>query len=148
MIEERATVIEVSDGYIWLDIECRSTCVGCNASSRCEGGILSEIYRNKLIWVQAPSYISLQPGDKVVISMDDGLLLRGALLFYLLPLVFLLFGVTLGKALFALADECALIFSGIIGTLFGFFMVRKLAWRCIKNAKYQSLILIRFMLGG
>jgi sigma-E factor negative regulatory protein RseC len=143
MIEERATVIEVSDGYIGLEIEHRSTCVGCHARLHCKDSMLSAIYRPKLTWVQAPSYIFLQPGDKIVISIDDGLLLRGALLVYLLPLALLLFGVILVQVLFSLVGECALIFSGIIGILVGFLMVRKLSWWCIKHEKYQHLILIR-----
>lgn len=105
MIEERAVVAETGRGYAWLDIQRRTACGGCEAGGGCGTATLAKLWSGKRLRVRALSELSLQPGDEVVVGMADGVLLRGALLAYLLPVVLLLVGALLGQAAFAAAGE-------------------------------------------
>ena len=148
MIEERAVVIDVGQGYAWLEIQRQSACGGCHASGGCGTAALSKIWAGKSIRVRALSDLSLQPGDEVVVGMADGALLRSALLAYLLPLALLFAGAMLGQAVFATAGEELVLLSGLLGLGLGFMAVRVLSWRFRDDVRYQPMVLRRPTAGG
>lgn len=92
---------------------------------------------------RAISALSLQPGDEVIVGLADGVLLRGALLAYLLPLALLLAGALLGEAAFAGAGEEPVILSGALGLGLGFLAVRMMSRRLRDDARFQPVILRR-----
>lgn len=93
--------------------------------------------------VRALSDLPLRPGDEVVVGMVDGVLLRGALLAYLLPLMALFAGAILGQAAFASAGEELVALSGGLGLGLGFLAVRALSRRLRNDARYQPVVLSR-----
>ena len=143
MIEERAVVTETGRGYVWLDIQRRTACGGCEAGGGCGTATLAKLWSGKRLRVRALSELPLQPGDAVVVGMADGILLRGALLAYLLPVVLLLVGALLGRAAFAAAGEEPVVLSGLLGLGLGFLVVRALARRFRDDPRYQPAVLRR-----
>jgi len=143
VIEERAIVTEAGQGYAWLEIQRRSACGGCHASDGCGTAALAKIWSNKRIRVRALSDLPLRPGDEVVVGMADGVLLRGALLAYLLPLALLFVGAILGQAAFASTGEELVVLSGGLGLGSGFLIVRALSRRLRNDIRYQPAVLRR-----
>ncbi len=126
-----------------MEIQRRSACGGCQASDGCGTATLAKLWSGKRLRVRALSELSLQPGDEVVVGMADGVLLRGALLAYLLPVVLLLVGALLGQAAFAAAGEEPVVLSGLLGLGLGFLVVRALARRFRDDPRYQPVVLRR-----
>lgn len=143
MIEERAIVVEIGHGHAWLEIQRQSACGGCHASDGCGTAALAKIWNGKRMRIRALADLPLRPGDEVVVGMADGVLLRGALLAYLLPLALLFAGAILGETAFASAGEELVVLSGVLGLGLGFLAVRVLSWRFRSDARYQPVVLRR-----
>jgi sigma-E factor negative regulatory protein RseC len=145
MIEERAVVAEVGPGYVWLDIQRQSACGACHASAGCGTAALAKVWSGRSTRVRAMSELPLQAGDVVIVGLADGVLLRGALLAYLLPLVLLLAGALLGESAFAGAGEEPVILLGVLGLGLGFLAVRTLSRRLRHDPRYQPVVLHRVL---
>ena len=143
MIEERAVVAEAGAGYVWVEIQRRSACGSCQASDGCGTAALAKAWGVRSMRTRALSTLSLQPGDEVIVGLADGVLLRGALLAYLLPLVLLLAGAMLGQAAFAGAGEELVVLSGALGLGLGFLVVRVMSRRFREDVRFQPVVLRR-----
>lgn len=143
MIEERAVVAEAGAGYVWVEIQRRSACGACQASGGCGTATLAKAWGIRSMRTRALSTLSLQPGDEVIVGLADGVLLRGALLAYLLPLALLLAGALLGQAAFAGAGEELVILSGVLGLGLGFLAVRVMSRRFREDVRFQPVVLRR-----
>ncbi|MCB1920794.1 MAG: SoxR reducing system RseC family protein [Candidatus Competibacteraceae bacterium] len=143
MIEERARVAEAGNGYAWVEIERRSACGGCQASSGCGTATLSKIWSGRQARTRAISDLPLCPGDEVIVGLAEGVLLYGALLAYLLPLALMLAGALLGEAVFASAGEEPVILLGALGLGLGFLAVRAASWRWRDDVRFQPVVLRR-----
>jgi len=143
VIEERARVAETGDGYAWVEIQRRSACGSCQASDGCGTALLAKAWGVRSMRTRALSALSLQPGDEVIVGLADGVLLRGALLAYLLPLALLLAGALLGQTAFSGAGEEPVILSGALGLGLGFLAVRVMSRRFLDDVRFQPVILRR-----
>lgn len=92
---------------------------------------------------RAISNLPLRSGDEVIVGLADGVLLRGALLAYLLPLVLMLAGALLGDAAFASAGEEPVILLGALGLGLGFLAVRVASRSWQDDVRFQPVVLRR-----
>ena len=143
MIEERARVAETGDGYAWVEIERRSACGSCQVSGGCGSATLAKIWSGRQMRTRAISDLPLRPGDEVIVGLADGVLLRGALLAYLVPLALMLAGALLAEVAFAGAGEEPVILLGALGLGLGFLVVRAAARRWRDDARFQPIVLRR-----
>ncbi|MBL8251855.1 MAG: SoxR reducing system RseC family protein [Candidatus Competibacter sp.] len=143
MIEERARVTAAESGYAWLEIRRQTACGGCQSGGGCGTAALAKVWGGKTVRVRALSALALQPGDEVVVGLAEGVLVRGALLVYLLPVILLLFGAMLGRAAFGSAGEEPVVLSGLVGLGLGFLTARALARRFRDDSRYQPVVLRR-----
>ena len=143
MIEERGRVTEAGAGYAWLEIRRQTACGGCQTQGGCGTAVLAKVWHGKTLRVRALSALALQPGDEVVVGMADGVLLRGALLVYLLPVILLLVGAMLGQAAFGAAGEEPVVLASVLGLALGLLAARALAGRFRDDARYQPVVLRR-----
>ena len=143
MIEEQARVMETGKGYAWVEIERRSACGSCQAGDGCGTATLAKFWSGRRVRTRALSELPLQSGDEVIVGLADGVLLRGALLAYLLPLALLLAGALLGEAAFAGASEELVILSGALGLGLGFLAVRAMSRRFREDVRFQPVVLRR-----
>lgn len=146
MIEEPGRVIALEAGAVWVETLRKSTCSSCSANTGCGQGLMDKlgIGRNRGL-VRALSDLNLQVGDSVVIGVREELLLRGAFLVYLLPLVCLFIA-----ALFAQwlgLSEPLVILSGLAGLALAWLVVR---WRSRRTADDPALqpVVVRALLVG
>jgi len=143
MIETQATVVATGMGYVWLNVQRQSACGSCSASGGCGTAALAKVWGGRSSRVRAISTLPLQVGDAVIVGLADGVLLRGALLAYLLPVVLLLTGAVLGESAFAGAGEEPVILLGALGLGLGFLVVRLRSRRLRNDPRYQPVVLRR-----
>ncbi|MGZ8186643.1 MAG: SoxR reducing system RseC family protein, partial [Methylobacter sp.] len=81
MIEELAVVIKIENHQIWVESGQNSACGGCQQKAACTTSALGSVLKKKPVPVD--SGIQLKTGDKVMVAIDENLLLRASLLLYL-----------------------------------------------------------------
>lgn len=117
MIEEEAVVASVEGGQIWVEKPRKSACGTC--SQRCASAVVADHVDKGTVRLAVSASIFLRTGDRVVVGVPEGAILLGALGVYLLPLVGLLAGAILGKAigssLMSGATDLAAIVGGLVG---------------------------------
>jgi sigma-E factor negative regulatory protein RseC len=143
VIEERAVVTRSAQGWAWLQVQRQTACGVCHASAECGTGLLAKVWKNKTLEVRALSALPLQTGDQVIVGIAEGALLRGAMLIYLLPLVFLLLGAVLGQAVFATTGDELVALMGALGLSLGFLAAWVLSRRFSEDPRYQPVVLRR-----
>lgn len=119
MIEEQGRVVAVECGCVW--IETARTCGGCvngNARGGC-AQYLTDKYGvgASLFCVKAVGSLVLKKGDRVVVGVQEGSLLKASFLIYFFPILLMMLGVWL-LSMLVVADwalilvACGLLLSG------------------------------------
>lgn len=146
MIEEQGRVIALEPGAVWVETLRKSTCSGCAAKNGCGQGLMDRLgVRERRGMIRALSDLQLQVGDSVVVGIREDVLLRGAFLVYLLPLL-MLFAAALLATQLALAEPFVIL-AGLGGFLVAWFFVRKRSQRAASDSALQPVVL-RTMLAG
>lgn len=146
MIEEQGRVIALESGAVWVETLRKSTCSGCAAKSGCGQGLMDRLgVRERRGTIRALSDLQLQVGDSVVVGIREDVLLRGAFLVYLLPLL-MLFATALLATQFALAEPYV-IAAGLGGFVAAWLIVRKRSRDAASDTRLQPVVL-RAMLAG
>jgi sigma-E factor negative regulatory protein RseC len=89
MLEESATVVKIENQQIWVAAE-NNGCSGCAQKSGCTTANLGKILKRKPVSVA--NSLPLSVGDKVIVGIEEIVLLKAAFLLYVLPLIALLIG--------------------------------------------------------
>ncbi len=101
-----------------------SGCGRCQEAGGCGGGLLNKSLRSeKSCHYRLQNLIGAKVGDRVIVSVPEGSVLRAALLAYLLPVLLLIAGAAVGTAV-SDADLGALI-GAVSGLLLGLLVLRK-----------------------
>ncbi|WP_236171916.1 SoxR reducing system RseC family protein [Pseudomonas pseudonitroreducens] len=151
MIQERGRVIAIESGAVQVETLRRSTCSGCSANAACGHGLgerLGLLQRRGRVTTSipwSPASSSLKPGDEILLGMDEELLLKSALLFYLSPLIGL-FALALLAARFDLGEPLIIV-AGLAGFLLTWLLVRHYARRHTDDPAMQPVVL-RALVGG
>ena len=96
MIETEAQVLQVENEYAWVRVRPHAPCGHCDPEAGCKSVALTRLFGGAQEFrVRNP--IHAQPGDLVLVVMDDGMLLKSALWGYGLPLALLMAGAALGS---------------------------------------------------
>jgi sigma-E factor negative regulatory protein RseC len=96
MLETRAVIVKVEGQYAFVQASQANGCEQCSGKG-CGAGKLSRLFCSKPRQFQVENPIHAGVGDEVTVSVADGMVLRGIGLVYLLPLLFLVAGATLGS---------------------------------------------------
>lgn len=126
MNEVNAVVRRTGDGCVWLETEGVSSC------SRCKGGGCSSVSISRLFCSSSSREFrvecdqSLQVGDVVRLGLEEGEVLRAALLAYGLPLLGLIAGALAGSQLSGSGSELVSVICGFAGFVLALGAVRVL----------------------
>ncbi len=146
MIEETATVVSEEDGFVWVETQRQSTCGSCAANKGCGTATLSKVLGQRRTRVRALNGVGAHAGERVVIGLQESALVRGSLMVYTMPLLFMLASAVLGQVLGHSsgfdAETLATLF-GLAGLLFGFAQVRRFGRRIGADPRYQPVVLRR-----
>lgn len=139
-------MVAVESGAIWVETIRHTSCRSCAARSGCGHAIIDSERAGSRARVRALSSAfssdnnsnsdSFRIDEQVVIGIPEGLLLRGALMVYLLPLLLLFAGALIGQHFFTnnMADPAAV--GGLIGLAGGFFINR---WYSVRHRRDPAM---------
>ncbi len=147
MIEEIALVLNCDGEYADIETKPQSSCGGCASSGVCGAGVFSKVFGNRKTVVRVVNSISAKVGDQVIIGLQESVLSKVSLVFYMVPIISMLLLAVLGQEtairfgyesydLFAISG-------GTIGLLVGLGLVRLFAKKIQGDSRYQP-VLLRF----
>jgi sigma-E factor negative regulatory protein RseC len=127
MLEIRAIVLHVQGENASVQPLSSGGCGHCDSEGGCGSGTLTKLFcSSKPRQFKVHNEICAKVGDEVCVSIPDGVLLRGAMKMYVLPLILLLAGGLAGVTLageVAVRDAYSVTGAGI-GLLLGFVLAR------------------------
>ena len=125
MITESGRVVAVDSGCLWVETMRTSTCGSCSAQKGCGHGLLNRVGAGRR------NYLRVLPGelpiadfavdDRVRIAIPERVLVVGAVVVYLVPLLALLVGTVLGSRLGA--GDAGAVAGALVGLLAGLGLV-------------------------
>ena len=129
MIETRAIVIRVEGKEALVESTQGGGCGNCDSENGCGSGKLSQLFGSESRRFRVRNDGNAQVGTLVQVTLAEGVLLRSALLMYMLPLLLLLSGAMLGMQWANDADssDAYSAIGGLIGLSFGFVLVKGLS---------------------
>ena len=90
MLEELARVVKIENHQVWIESSPMNGCASCQQKASCSTNAIGSVLKNKQVPVD--SDIQLNPGDNVLVAIDERVLLRASLLLYFLPILALFLG--------------------------------------------------------
>lgn len=144
MLEERGIVIEVKDKFAIVQTQRVSSCGQCAANQNCGTASLATVLGQKTTQVKVLNYKGAKVGDKVVIGLEEQVLLKSSLALYLIPLVGLFvaaIGYDMLAALAQLPDyEIFTVLAGLLGLLSGLRWVKRVTIKMSEDTRFQPMI--------
>lgn len=141
MIEEKASVVSVEGDRIWVQTQRKSVCGACSARKGCGTASLEQLFGKRRTQMMVSSELPVSTGDEVMLGIEEATLLRGSLLLYGLPLLFMLIGAMLIQSLVPSIGELPVIAGAISGLLLGLFLVAGYAKKLRHDPRYHPTIL-------
>jgi sigma-E factor negative regulatory protein RseC len=132
MLEMRAIVLAVKGEEASVQPVGNSGCGHCSTEGGCGSSNLSKLFcSSKPRQFTVLNRLNAKVGDEVQVSLPDGLLLRGAMKMYVVPLLLLLAGGMAGAALAETAQmrDGAAALGALVGLLLGFAFARFTTYR-------------------
>lgn len=130
MIENLAVVTDRQGRCVRLRTASPTGCARCDAGEGCGGGVFGKLVARRLqgLSLDDPD-LDLQPGQHVVLGIDDKVFLRATAGIYLLPLASLLVAALLARIIGF--SEPAMALAGVTGLLAGLWLAPRLQRRHI-----------------
>lgn len=124
MIEQTGRVSRVDGGRAW--IACRpAVCRACEEGRGCGAGVFAGLLSRAPSRVVLAGTEGLNPGDRVIIGLDERRLLSASVKLYGYPLAGLLLGALLGALAGGAANDVAVLGGGLAGLAFALWLVRR-----------------------
>lgn len=140
MIEEQGRVVAVEPGLAWVETVRASACQSCSANKTCGHAVLDRNAAGSRARIPVRVDQPLTPGDDVVVGIPEGVLVKSALLVYLMPLVLMFVTALLGsRTVFAGGDLSAPF--GVLGFVVGLFIIRWYSGQQAKNSAFEPRLL-------
>ncbi len=120
-LQEIGVVSFVRNDFAYLKAKGASACNTCSSKGSCGSGRLLNATESDYT-IRVPNEFNLQQGDEVVIGLSSDKLLLGAMLIYLLPLLFLFAYAGIGKYF---GGEIYSVLAGLAGLITGLGIAKK-----------------------
>lgn len=148
MITEPGTVTRVAGGFVWVRCETQQACQRCAEGRGCGGGLLGRLLGDRLRQVRVASEdLDLRVGEGVVIGLGETVLVRAALVMYLVPLLLLFIAAAITHRLTG-GDDLWTVAGGAAGLVAGLAVARRFGLRHSADPRYQPVVLGRLLEGG
>lgn len=142
VIETRAVVISLDGNEALVESRQGGGCGRCDSENGCGSGKLSQLFSTQPRRFRVRNEANAQVGSEVLVTLTAGVLLRSAMLMYILPLVLLFAGAAMAGAVAqdaASADGYAGA-GGLAGLVLGFVLAKWLSLRQHGLAVAQPVI--------
>lgn len=144
LIIETAKVIAVEQGKATVECVSKSACASCGSAEHCGNSSLAKAFPRRTHHLQVELTESVEPGEQIELALNAKNVLHSALIIYLMPLLLLIGGAGLGKALFNPSQqELASVLLGGLGLALGFMLVRLYAKRHGQSQRFRPRMLGR-----
>lgn len=145
MIEQACVVTRVDGTVAWVHVTAASPCMAGCAGASCAISALRWIVGRRRSEFAALNAAGARPGDKVVVGVPDGVLMRGAVLMYLLPLAC---GIALAMVAQAITPslmpgyrDAAVMLAAIVGLAAGLALLPRLIARMASDGRLEPVVL-------
>lgn len=139
MIEQQGRVISVQPGEAWVETMRSSACNACNMKAGCgQGGLAKLGWGQSTSTLKVKSNVTVQLGDAVIFAIDEHLLLKSALWFYLFPLLGFFFAAIVTGQMGL--HEPFVIIAGLLGFWIAWLWMRSHRYRNDDPAQYPVII--------
>ncbi len=126
MITERGRVVAIESDSLWVETIRQSTCQSCSAQKGCGHGLLNQISNKQRhhvrVLLAAFSATEFEINDEVEISIPEQILVSGALMVYILPLISMLIGAGLATQFWP--SDITAVAGAVVGFVSGISVVR------------------------
>jgi len=145
MLEEQATVVAVENETVWVEVQRQSVCGQCAANKGCGTGVLQKVLGNKRNIFRVIGELPVNVGDSVIIGVNENALVKGSLIIYAVPIVFMIVSALLGETIAKQSLSINSDYMSMVGALIGLAVsILGLRWynhKISKNAEYQAVLL-------
>lgn len=148
MIEMQAKVVAFEDGMAVVEPMSGGSCSSCSSSSGtaqsagCGADKIGQIFTAKTKNYRVINSISSRIGDEVIIGIEDGAVLRGSAVVYMLPLALIFIGATTAHYLLPhINADLASITGAALGFTIAALWLLRFNQRASHNPHYQPVIL-------
>lgn len=147
MIEETAVVVKCEGEFAWVEAQRKSACGHCSVNKSCGTGTIAKIWGQKSSQMKAINKVHACEGETVLIGLQEGALVQGSLIIYLLPIVsmilFAIFGEQMaGQWQLASVEGTSILFA-VIGFVFAGILIKIYSRQISADARYQPVVLKR-----
>jgi sigma-E factor negative regulatory protein RseC len=145
MITETGRVVAVEPDCLWVETIQQSTCGSCAVKKGCGHSLLNEVGAGRrnhlrvLLNGQLAGHYCIN--DQVEISIPERVLVQGALVVYLVPLIGLLAGAILVSQWWP--GDVAAFIGSVVGFVMGIILVKLHSIVCRDNVQMQPIVLPR-----
>jgi sigma-E factor negative regulatory protein RseC len=147
VIEERGLILSLEGDMAWVETQRTSACGSCDAEQGCGTALLAKSLGNRAVQVRAENPLQAQPGEQVVLGLDEAAFVKASLALYLIPMLGLLLGAGLGltgaRHWLGSGSELASILSGTLGLMLGLLWGRRFGRRTQADRRYRAVVLRR-----
>ncbi|GEM_PF-55409 len=148
VIEEQATVVEASASTVWVEAVRRSTCGSCSASAGCGTSLLDRFLGRRPLRLEVDNSLAVAIGDRVIVGVPEGAMLRAAAAAYLSPLAGLLLGALCGRHLPALwsgpaGPEWLSLLGGAVGFWLALRWTARYSRALARDTRFRPILLRR-----
>lgn len=144
MIEEKAIVVAIEGERALLQTQRRSACQSCSVKQGCGTSVLAKVVGKRSSQILISNTLSASVGDELVIGINDDALVKGSLLIYALPVVFLLLAALVGEFWAKSYDfnaELVSIIAGLTGFMFSFLLIRFVLFKTRLKSEIEPCML-------
>ena len=145
MIEERATVVRLDGRYAVVETQRHAACGSCQSSGSCSTTVLSGVFKRRPNQLRVLNPIEAQPGERVIIGLQEQVFLKISFSAYLLPLVCMLLSAIvlhrLTPASLNTLGELPTVAGGLLGLILGLYLFKTVARRNASDPDCQAVIL-------
>jgi sigma-E factor negative regulatory protein RseC len=140
-METEAIVTRLDGPYAMVELtRPGGGCGRCQEPGGCGGSVLGQVFGPGCRAFRLANTINARPGEKVLVRLGEGNMLRVALMVYLVPIVLLVAGAFAGMALAdAPGDQAALIGAGF-GLFFGIVLIALFQARSRRGGRLQPVL--------
>lgn len=144
MLETRGIVVDTRGEYAIVEAERQAGCGRCDSAGGCAQDTLGKLFGTPRRRFRALNPALARPGEEVTIVIEDGAVLRSAVVMYLVPLALLVAGAIGGALIMGAAGTANDLYAGAggaAGLLAGFLSVRYYGlWRRLDSAYHPVII--------
>jgi len=143
MIKEIGRVVDIQDGWLFVETAIKSTCNACAAKSNCGTSTVAKAFSSKSVVNKVKNTLNAKIDESVEIGIPESSLLQGSFYLYLMPLLIAIFSAIATQLLgpqFLEITEGHVILATFLGGFLGFLLAKKL----LNNSdvdKFQAVLI-------